>query len=94
MTDPTVQMMARARLGTDIEVFKTTEPYKFLMDCARQRYDAAIAELIDTNPANAGAIAQAQADARVFLSLQSWIDGAIQDGGIAHRELRARDYTE
>jgi hypothetical protein len=50
--------------------------------------------LIDANPADVGAIAQAQADARVFLSLQSWIDGAIQDGGIAHRELRARDYTE
>jgi len=94
MTDPTVQMMARARLGSDLEVFKNTEPYKFLMACARQRYDAAVEELIDANPADVGAIAQAQADARVFLSLQSWIDGAIQDGGIAHRELRAREYTE
>ena len=88
------ERMARAHLGIEMEVFRESTAYKHLVACAEQRYQGAVAELIDADPTDVGIIARAQADARVFLEMRQWIETAIQGGQLAAVELRAQDYAE
>ncbi len=85
------KVRADAQLGDEMERFKKSLPYAYLMACADREAAEATSALIDADPLDTKMISHLQFDVRRARSLRAWIEGAIRRGLIARDNMAGGD---
>jgi hypothetical protein len=83
-----------ARIGIDAEAFAKSDIGKFLIGKAQAEIDAATAELIDADPADAKANTEIRNKIHVARMFLVWLDEAIQIIRHAPEQLQELDSIE
>lgn len=89
-TDPqdNRQLWQTAELGMDVSAFKRSPVGKYLLARANEEYSDALAELAEVNPTDAEKIRALQSDIKRCVTLEAWLEEAIEAGRNAEEALQ------
>lgn len=82
------KMEADARLGLEMEQFRRSPAYRYLIAKSELEALRAAEDLVDATPSDMNEIIRLQSTVKRLRDFQTWIIEAIERGQAAHEQLR------